>query len=204
MNQIVLATNNEHKIREISFILRDLPLSILSKKDFSDFPDVEETGQTLEENAILKARAIFEATNIISIADDSGLEVAALGGRPGVNSARYAGPGCSFEDNNRKLLKEMEGVPESQREALFRCVIAISFRPDDVELVEGRVTGKITTEIRGLQGFGYDPVFFLPFYNKTFAELPPEEKNRISHRAIAINKARELLIKRLNLRVQNE
>ncbi|NIP42787.1 MAG: XTP/dITP diphosphatase [candidate division Zixibacteria bacterium] len=199
MKQIVLATNNEHKIREISYILRDLPLSILSKKDFSDFPEAEETGQTLEDNAILKAKAIFKVTNVISVADDSGLEVAALEGRPGVNSARYAGPGCSFEDNNRKLLRELEGVPESERDAVFRCVIAVCFAEDDLELVEGRVTGKITTEIRGREGFGYDPVFFLPFYGKTFAELPPEEKNKISHRAIATNRARDLLIKRLNL-----
>lgn len=203
MKQIVLATNNEHKIREISYILRDLPLSILSKKDFSDFPEVEETGQTLEDNAILKAKAIFEATNIISVADDSGLEVTALEGRPGVNSARYAGPGCSFADNNRKLLGELEGVPENERDAVFRCVIAVCFAWDEVELVEGRVTGKITTEIRGKEGFGYDPVFFLPIYGKTFAELPPEEKNKISHRAIAINKVRDLLIKRLDLDVSS-
>ncbi len=204
MKQIVLATNNEHKIEEISFILRDLPISVLSKKDFNNFPDIEETGKTLEENAILKAKGIYEATNVISIADDSGLEVPALGGRPGVMSARYAGEGCSFEDNNRKLLKELEGVPENERTATFRCVIAICFGEDDIELVQGKVTGKITTEIRGEQGFGYDPVFFLPFYQKTFAELPPEEKNKISHRAIAINRARELLIKRLEIEVPAE
>lgn len=199
MKQIVLATNNPHKIEEISFMLRNFPLMVLSKKDFENFPDVEETGKTLEDNAILKAKAIYQFTKLPSMADDSGLEVPYLGNRPGVNSARYAGPQCSFEDNNRKLIGELEGVPENERSALFRCVIAICFGDGDVEVVQGKVVGKITTEIRGKQGFGYDPVFYLPYFKKTFAEMDSEEKNKISHRAIALNKAREVLIRRFEL-----
>jgi XTP/dITP diphosphohydrolase len=200
LKQIVLATNNPHKIAEISFMLKDFPIAVLSKKDFDDFPDVEETGKTLEENAILKAKAVYKDTGIPSMADDSGLEVPVLGNRPGVNSARYAGPQCSFEDNNRKLLGELKDVPESDRDAIFRCVIAVCFGEDDVEVVQGKVVGKITTEIRGKEGFGYDPVFYLPYFKKTFAEMPSEEKNKISHRAIALEKARELLIRRFELK----
>jgi len=202
MNQIVLATNNEHKIREISNIMRGLPITILTKKDFTNFPEVDETGTTLEENAILKAKETFQFCQTPSLADDSGLEVPVLGGAPGVSSARYAGPGCTFDDNNRKLLKALEGIPENDRQATFRSVVAICFGEDDVEVVQGKVTGRITTEVRGEQGFGYDPVFFLPYYEKTFAEIPPEEKNKISHRAIAISKARELLIKRFELKIK--
>jgi XTP/dITP diphosphohydrolase len=200
MIKIVLATNNPHKVREISFMLRSLPLEVLSMNDFNDFPDVEETGKTLEENAVLKAKAVFKATGLPSMADDSGLEVPFLGNRPGVSSARYAGPQCSFEDNNKKLLGELEGVPEKDRDAVFRCVIAVCFAEDDVEVVQGKVSGKITTEIRGRQGFGYDPAFYLPYFKKTFAEMPPEEKNKISHRAIALEKAKELLIRRFELK----
>jgi len=204
MKKIVLATNNPHKVREISFMLKGLPLGVLSKNDFNDFPDVEETGETLEENAVLKAKAVYKVTGLPSMADDSGLEVPFLGNRPGVSSARYAGPQCSFEDNNKKLLGELEGVPEIDRDAVFRCVIAVCFAEDDVEVVQGRVTGKITTEIRGKQGFGYDPVFYLPYFKKTFAEMPPEEKNKISHRAIALEKAKELLIRRFELKAADK
>jgi XTP/dITP diphosphohydrolase len=202
MNQIVLATNNEHKIREISNIMSGLPITILTKKDFTNFPEADETGATMEENAILKAKETFRFCRMPSLADDSGLEVPVLGGAPGVGSARYAGPGCTFDDNNRKLLKALEGIPENDRQATFRCVVAICFGEDDVEVVQGKVTGHITTEVRGEQGFGYDPVFFLPYYKKTFAEIPPEEKNKISHRAIAISKARDLLIKRFELKLK--
>jgi XTP/dITP diphosphohydrolase len=199
MNKLVLATNNEYKIREITEIIDKFPLSILSKKDFKDFPDVEETGETLEDNAILKAKAIFEFTQLPSMADDSGLEVDALGGIPGVNSARYAGPGCTFLDNNEKLLKALKDVPYNKRQATFRCVIAICFAPDDVEIVEGRVEGSITSEIMGKQGFGYDPVFYVISHKKTFAEISADEKNKISHRGQAVEKARNVLIRRFKL-----
>ena len=204
MKKIVLATNNPHKVREISFMLKGLPLEVLSKNDFDDFPDVEETGETLEEHAVLKAKAVFKATGLPSMADDSGLEVPFLGNRPGVSSARYAGPQCSFEDNNKKLLGKLEGVPEKDRDAVFRCVIAVCFAEDDIEVVQGKVVGKITTEIKGRQGFGYDPVFYLPYFKKTFAEMAPEEKNKISHRAIALEKAKELLIRRFELKAADK
>jgi len=200
MNRIVLATNNVHKISEISHMMAGLPIMILTKKDFADFPDVEETGRTLEDNAVLKAKVIYEYCGIPSLADDSGLEVTALGGIPGVNSARYAGPGCTFDDNNRKLLEAMEGIPDENRQAVFRCVVAVEFGENDIEIVQGRVEGRITTETRGDSGFGYDPVFYFPPYDKTFAEIPPEEKNKISHRAIALARARELLISRFELK----
>jgi len=199
MQKLVLATNNIHKIREISQIIEGLPVELLSKDDFEDFPDVEETGQVLEDNALLKARAIYEFTGLPSLADDSGLEVAALKGEPGVNSARYAGPGCTFRDNNRKLLKELSGVPGDRRQAAFRCVIAICFGPQDIEVVEGKVEGYITEDIRGQEGFGYDPVFYYPELKKTFAEIPAELKNKISHRALAVKHAQEILEKRFGI-----
>lgn len=193
MRELVLATNNEHKIREISQIIKNLPIRLLTKKDFQDFPEIEETGDKLEDNAVLKARGIHTYTGFPAMADDSGLEVMALDGAPGVMSARYAGPGCSFRDNNEKLLRELKEVPVDRRQAVFRCVMAICFKPEDVELIEGRVEGFITTEIRGEKGFGYDPVFYLPEYDQTFAEMDPEQKNRISHRALAVQKASEVL-----------
>ena len=199
MQKLVLATNNIHKIREISQIIEGLPIELLSKDDFENFPDVEETGKELEDNAILKARAIYEFTGLPSMADDSGLEVDALNGEPGVNSARYAGPGCTFADNNRKLLKALEGVPPEKRQAAFRCVIAICFGADDIELVEGRVDGIITEEIRGREGFGYDPVFYFAELKQTFAEIPPEQKNKISHRALAVLGAKNILQRRFAL-----
>jgi len=191
--KLVLATNNRHKIEEITAILKDLDVTILTKDDFSDFPDPDETGSTLEENAILKAREIFDHTGVPSLADDSGIEVDALGGDPGVNSARYAGPGCTFADNNRKLLKALESVPREKRTARFRCVIAICFDNDNIELAEGRVDGVVTSEVRGKEGFGYDPIFEIPDLSLTFAEMPPEKKHSMSHRGRALEKARILI-----------
>ena len=199
MQKLVLATNNIHKIREISQIIEGLPIDLLSKNDFDNFPDVEETGKILEDNAILKARAIYDFTGLPSMADDSGLEVKALNGEPGVNSARYAGPGCTFADNNRKLLGALSGVPEDHRQAAFRCVIAICFGPQDIEVVEGKVNGYITEEIRGQEGFGYDPVFYYPELKQTFAEISAEEKNKISHRALAVISAKKILVKRFGI-----
>jgi len=191
--KLVLATNNKHKIREISALLDGLDIQILTKDDFADFPDVDETGTTLEANAELKARAIYEFTRLPSLADDSGLEVDHLNGAPGVYSARYAGEGCTFEDNNRKLLGELDGVPAEKRSARFRCVIAIAFDGSNVRLAEGRVDGRITTANQGKDGFGYDPVFEVPELGKTFAELSAEHKNRISHRGLALEVAKKLL-----------
>ncbi|MBN2226411.1 MAG: XTP/dITP diphosphatase [candidate division Zixibacteria bacterium] len=195
--QLVLATNNKDKIREIRNLLDDLQVTILTCDDFLDFPEIEETGTTLEENAILKASGISEFTGYAALADDSGLEVDALDGAPGVYSSRYAGSGCTYADNNRRLLKEMEGVPEGKRGARFRTVIAIDWGDGEIETVEGTVDGRITTENRGVDGFGYDPVFFYEPAGKTFAEMTLDEKNKVSHRGRALIAARERIARRL-------
>ena len=191
--KLVLATNNPHKIEEMTAILEGLDVEIVTRDAYPDFPDVEETGATLEENAILKAEAIYEFTGLPSMADDSGLEVDALDGIPGVNSARYAGPGCTFADNNAKLLEALDGVPDEKRTARFRCVIAICFGKGVTKLAEGRIDGQITTDVRGRQGFGYDPIFLIPHLGLTFAEMPPDQKNSMSHRGRAVRKAREVV-----------
>ncbi|PKK84741.1 MAG: non-canonical purine NTP pyrophosphatase, RdgB/HAM1 family [candidate division Zixibacteria bacterium HGW-Zixibacteria-1] len=196
--QLVLATKNKDKIREIKHLLEELPVTIMTFEDFLDFPDIEETGETLEENAILKARGIAEFTGLAALADDSGLEVDALGGAPGVYSSRYAGPGCTYDDNNRKLLKELEGIPKENRTARFRTVIAIAWDENKVETVEGTVDGFIAGQKTGRDGFGYDPVFFSPPAGKTFAEMTLVEKNKVSHRGKALVKALELLAGHLN------
>ncbi len=196
--QLVLATNNRDKIREIKHLLEDLPVTILTADDFLDFPDPEETGTTLVENAILKARAIAKFTEHAALADDSGLEVDALDGAPGVYSSRYAGENVTYKDNYTKLLREMAGVPEQKRTARFRCVIAIVWEDSAVETVEGIAEGSITTTVQGDQGFGYDPVFFYPQLNKRFSEMTLEEKNQVSHRGKALQAARELIIHRIS------
>ena len=193
--KIVLATNNTHKIEEIKDILSGPQLEILTLNDFKDFPKIEETGKTLEENAILKAKVIYQFTKVISLADDSGLEVDALSGAPGVRSSRFAGKHCSYKDNNVKLLSLMKNIPWEKRGATFVCVVAIAKDLDNIITVRGEVRGIITTEERGESGFGYDPVFYLPELGKTFAQLSFEEKNERSHRAFAFKKAKELIEK---------
>ncbi len=193
--KIVLATNNKHKIREIKNILSDLQVEILTLENFPNFPKVEETGKTFEENAILKAKAIYQFTKLSSMADDSGLEVNALDKAPGVLSSRFAGEHCSFKDNNGKLLQLMEDVPWERRGAKFVCVVAVAKDLNHIVTVKGEVKGIITLEERGENGFGYDPVFYLPHLNKTFAQLSLEEKNKISHRAKAFGKAKQLIQK---------
>ena len=195
MKRIVLATNNKHKINEIKGILSGLAAEILTLEDFPGAPKVEETGKTLEENAILKAEAIHGFTGLPSLADDSGLEVDALRGAPGVLSSRFAGEHCSFEDNNRKLLRMMSDLPWEKRGAKFVCVVALAKDSNQTVTLRGEVNGLITLEERGEKGFGYDPVFYLQSLNKTFAQLSFEEKNRISHRARAFGRAGELIRK---------
>jgi XTP/dITP diphosphohydrolase len=195
MQKIVLATNNRHKAEEIRAILTGLPLEILTAADFPDFPDPGETGATLEENATIKAIAIHEATGLWSVADDSGLEVDALDGAPGVVSARFAGPGCTFEDNNRKLLELLNDVSDEQRGARFRCVAALAKSSADVTLFSGEIRGTITREVRGMAGFGYDPVFYVPELGCTFAEATAEAKNRLSHRGRAFKLVHDSLLK---------
>ena len=193
LRRLVIATNNPHKVREIRVILGGLPLEILDAASVSNPPDPEEDGATLSENAIIKARAFHEATGEWALADDSGLEIDALGGAPGVLSARYAGDGCSFADNNAKVLRLLHGVPREKRSARFRCVAALAIGPDLVETFDGTAEGWITTENRGQSGFGYDPIFFSPELNKTFAEAAAADKNRVSHRGRAFRAAAERL-----------
>lgn len=179
--RLVVASKNPDKISEIEEILRSLSLTDEIVRGL-DWPDIEETGRTLKENALIKARAVVEFTGLPVVADDTGLEVDALGGGPGVNTARYAGPGASYEDNVVRLLESMEGVED--RTARFRTVVALVM-PDGVEVTaEGSVEGVITKERRGGGGFGYDPVFEVD--GQTLAEMTAEDKNALSHRARAL------------------
>jgi XTP/dITP diphosphohydrolase len=179
--RLVIASRNEDKVSEIESVLAHAGLAGSVVRGL-DWPEVEETGATLEENALLKARAVAEVTGLPALGDDTGLEVAALGGRPGVRTARYAGESATYEDNYRKLLAELSGI--ESREACFRTVVALVF-PDGNEIVaSGRVDGVITAEPRGSFGFGYDPVFEVA--GKTLGEIPEEEKNKMSHRARAL------------------
>jgi XTP/dITP diphosphohydrolase len=212
--KLILATRNQHKIEEIKKILSEADeeklarsgdqastniatqkLEILTLRDFPNVPEVEETGKTMKENAILKAKAVYSTTGIPALADDSGLEVDALKGAPGVVSARFAGQGCTYKDNNVKLLGLLKGIPEENREATFRCVVALALNQNDVRIVEGKVRGVITDKEIGENGFGYDPVFYCPELGKTFAQLTQDEKNIVSHRGIAFRKAKELIKK---------
>ena len=166
--------------------------------EFQNFPDIEETGTTLEANARLKANGIAKFTGLAALADDSGLEVEALDGAPGVYSSRYAGDNVTYEDNNRKLVKELTGVPTEKRGAQFRCVMTICWDGENIESVEGAVDGVITEDLAGHDGFGYDPVFFHPPSKKRFSEMTIEEKNLVSHRGLALQKIRTVIIEHLN------
>lgn len=194
--KIILSTGNIDKIEEIKDILKDLPFYIYSKNEvgLGDL-EVEEDGDTLEENAIKKAMAISERIDGIVIADDTGLFVDKLNGAPGVYSSRYAGEDVSYEDNNRKLLKELEGTPSEERTAKFQTVIAIVTEDKKIKTVYGECRGRIGFEVKGSEGFGYDPLFIVDGYGKTFAQLGEEVKNKISHRAKALEKLKKELEK---------
>jgi XTP/dITP diphosphohydrolase len=192
--KLVLATQNQHKIQEINQILVHPQLELLSLKDLSLKPDIREDGDTFQQNAYLKAYHVAKLTGEITLADDSGLEVNALGGAPGVYSARYAGENATDKQNNRYLLKQMQGIPPSKRQARFCCVIAI-VKPDGESFyAEGLCEGVIALSPKGKHGFGYDPLFIIPQYNKTLAELGPKTKNQISHRANALIQAKEIIL----------
>ena len=191
--EVVIATRNAGKLREIQEILAPLGLKVLSLSDFPEIPEILEDGQTFEENAVKKAAAVASQTRRVAIADDSGLAVDALQGRPGVFSSRYAGENATDADRYRKLLKEMAGVPEGQRGAAFICAVAIASPSGKVEVVKGERRGEIALAPKGSHGFGYDPVFYFPEAGKTMAELEPEAKNRISHRAQALEKLNQVL-----------
>jgi XTP/dITP diphosphohydrolase len=191
--EVVIATRNPGKFREIKAILSSLPLKFLSLEDFPDLPEVVEDGATFAENAGKKARMIAHFTGRPAIADDSGLAVDALQGRPGVFSSRFAGEKATDRQRCQKLLEEMASIPEGKRQARFVCVMAVALPRGRMEAVEGECRGWITSAPRGERGFGYDPVFFLPEFGKTMAELEPEEKNRISHRGRALERLKVIL-----------
>lgn len=194
---LVLGTGNRHKVEEIRTFLADLPLNIRTLADFPDCPEVVEDGETCRANAIKKAHEIAGFTGHWTLADDTGLEVQALGGRPGVYAARYAGENATYADNCRKLLEELQGVPADKRAARFLTVMALADPGGTVDVVEGILDGFITEAFYGSQGFGYDPVFFVPELGKTLAEISLAEKNQISHRARALQQAKDLLTRRL-------
>ncbi len=193
--KVVLATRNQHKVKEILAIFNDTPIEFVTLDQFPGAPDVVEDGKTLEDNAQKKAYQIAKFTKHIAIADDSGLEVGILDGMPGVFSARFAGHKCSFADNNNKLLKLMKGVPTEHRKARFRCVIALAVPKGATQTVEGVLHGYITDRPRGEEGFGYDPVFLVPEHGKTLSELGPTMKNSLSHRFKAVQAMRPILLK---------
>jgi len=185
MNRILVATGNAGKVKELSALLQGSGIELLSMKDFSQLPVVVEDGETFAENALKKARSASKATGLPVIADDSGLVVDALDGKPGVYSARYAGEGCSDADNNVKLLRELAGIGMERRTAAFHCVIALCLPDGLCKTFSGELKGIITEIPAGGGGFGYDPLFLVPEYGMTLAELPLEVKNRISHRGRA-------------------
>jgi XTP/dITP diphosphohydrolase len=192
--KVILATQNQGKVREFSALLSELGWTITSLPDSA--PIVVEDGTTFEENARKKAEETARALQLPVLADDSGLEVDALGDRPGVYSARYAGESATDQDNNNKLLKELAGVEDSKRTARFVCVLAFAVPGSETLLVRGECEGVLLKELRGEGGFGYDPLFYVPELGKTFAELSSEEKNRISHRAKALRSLLSLLVER--------
>src|SRR5450631_1055960 len=193
MDALLLATTNRHKVDEFRVIFARLPFTLHSLADIQLDMDVEETGTTFLENAELKARTYAQVSGMLSLADDSGLEIDALGGAPGVYSARFMGADTSYEERFRAILEQLQGLPQKQRTARFRCVISLAEPSGYCRSVEGVIEGVIADAPRGTNGFGYDPIFLLPELGKTTAELPPEHKNRISHRGLAAEKARQLL-----------
>ena len=193
--KLLLATNNQAKVREYKSLLHDLPYELATLAEQSINISVSEVGESLEENARLKATALAAKSQLTALADDSGLEVDALGGEPGRLSARYAGEGASDRDRINYLLTRLEGVPEEKRSARFRCVIAIATPDGKVEFCSGECRGFITLTPRGEHGFGYDPIFYLPELGKTMAELPLELKNQVSHRGRAARQVYRVLEK---------
>lgn len=192
--KIIFATGNENKMKEIRMILADLGMPILSMKEAGITADVEENGTTFEENALIKATEIAKMTeNCIVLADDSGLEIDYLNKEPGIYSARYAGVDTSYDIKNQMLLDRLAGVPDEKRTARFVCAVAAAFPDGSTEVVRGTIEGIIGYEIAGENGFGYDPIFYLPEYGCTTAELSPEKKNELSHRGNALRAMRKIM-----------
>lgn len=194
---LVLASHNLGKVEEFEAGLADLGVKLMSLADFPDCPEIEEDGDTFADNALKKARTAFAFTGYPSLADDSGLEVAALGGEPGVHSHRFAGPECNDAANNRLLIKKLQGLPPEQRRAQFRTVLALVLGPDKEFTVEGICHGIIRDIPQGSGGFGYDPHFYFPEFDRTMAQLTVDEKNSVSHRGRAIKKLHCLLLREM-------
>jgi XTP/dITP diphosphohydrolase len=190
---LLVATTNKKKLAELQTLLSDLPLRLLGLGDFPQIHEVNETGKNFRENAVLKAEAYAKQTGLVTLAEDSGLCCDALEGAPGIYSARFAGEGKKDLENNVKLLKLLESVPDNCRTAHFKSAVAVAAPAELVGVAEGEVHGYISREMRGTNGFGYDPVFFYPPFGKTFGEVSPEMKHSVSHRAKALENARVLL-----------
>ena len=193
MKEIVIATRNPDKKRELAKLLKGLKIKVLSLDRFPHCPDVKEGTKSFRQNAVRKAMTASKFTKKLALADDSGLETDGLGGRPGVRSSRFAGKDANYAQNNHKLLKLLKD--KKRRGAQFRCIVAICDYPKLVAVVEGKIRGRIALAPKGRYGFGYDPVFIVPKYKKTFAQLKPQLKNKISHRAKALKKAKVSLLK---------
>lgn len=197
MKELLVATTNKGKLREIKELLKDFDLKITSLADYPDAPEVIEDGKTFSQNALKKAATIALYTNKLTLGEDSGLEVKALDNRPGIYSARYAGPEATDKKNNLKLLRALRGIPLKKRQARYRCFAALVDGHGIIDVVDGRCGGLIALRAKGANGFGYDPLFYLPRYKKTFGELDPAIKSTISHRARAFKKVKASLTKYL-------
>lgn len=197
MKQIIFATGNEGKMKEIRMILEELKCPVVSMREAGIEADIVEDGQTFEENAIIKARAIAQQTDSVVLADDSGLVIDYLNGEPGIYSARYLGEDTSYRIKNQNLIDRLEGVPDEKRGARFVCVIAAVLPGGEILTERGIMEGRIGYEEKGGNGFGYDPIFYVPEYDCSAAELTPEQKNQISHRGKALQKIKEALRTRL-------
>ena len=194
MQELIVASRNKGKVGEIKALLADLPFKVTSLLDYPRIPEIIEDGKTYRANALKKAREVALATGKMSMSDDSGIEVKALDNAPGIFSARFAGEGASEKARNKKLFAMLKGVPMHKRQARYRCVIAlVNARGIELGIVQGTCSGYVTTRDIGKNGFGFDPLFLLKRYNKTFGQLPPQLKAKISHRARALKKFRSLL-----------
>ena len=198
MNKIIFATSNQGKMKEIREILKDLNVEVLSLKEAGIDADIVEDGKTFEENALIKARAIRNLTGCMVLADDSGLEVDALNKEPGIYSARYMGEDTSYDIKNNNIIERLNGLVGDERSARFVCVIAAAFPDGTDEVRRGTIEGQIGFEIAGENGFGYDPIFFVPEYGCTTAELSPKVKNEISHRGKALRAMKDVIRQKLS------
>ena len=195
MRELIVATRNKGKLREIKELLRDMDFKIVSLDEMEGMPEIVEDGKTFRDNAIKKALTIARHTNKLTLGEDSGLEVKPLGNKPGVYSARFSGPNATDEKNNSKLLRMLKGVALKKRQARYQCFAALADANGVVGVVSGTCSGLIATERRGQNGFGYDPLFLIPRYRKTFGELSPDIKATMSHRSRALKKLRKLFEK---------